>query len=129
MLKKISLLLIICFFVNNISAQTTASQTEPFYVNVFIDADKNIYVETEKVPLENVERKVSEIVRKRPFQIDQRIIYRIFADENLKHGYIMDVNQEMISAYGENVITQKYLLDTVELNIDGGNWFESIDID
>jgi hypothetical protein len=40
----------------------------------------------------------------------------------------MDVNQEMNLAYGDNVQTSRYLLNTVELNIDGQNWFKSIDM-
>lgn len=104
------------------------SQTQPFYINVFISPDKTIYVETEKTAFEDVEKKISDILRNRPFKIDQRVVYRIFADGSLKHGFIMDVNQEMLSGNEENVQTVKYLLDSVKLNIDGQNWFESIDL-
>ncbi|WP_189606391.1 hypothetical protein [Salinimicrobium marinum] len=85
-------------------------------------------METEKTKFEEVETKVAAIIRNKPFNLDQRIIYRIFADENLISGFIMDVNQEMLSGYGDDVQTLKYLLNTVELNIDGQNWFKSIDM-
>lgn len=101
---------------------------EPFYVNLFISADKTIYVENERTGFAQVDEKVAEIVRSKPFKLEQNIVYRIFADENLKLGYIMDVNQQMLSGYGERVRTLKYLLDTSELNPDGQKWFQSIDM-
>ncbi|SOC81030.1 hypothetical protein SAMN06296241_2602 [Salinimicrobium sediminis] len=58
----------------------------------------------------------------------EKFITRIFADENLDLGYIMDVNQEMLNGYGHEVQTLRYLLNTSEMKIDGQNWFESIDI-
>lgn len=97
-------------------------------MNLFISANKTVYVETEKTKFENVEKKVSEIVRNMPFKPDQKIVYRIFADENLDLGYIMDVNQEMISGYAEDISTQRFLLNTMKLNIDGQNWFDAIDM-
>ena len=73
-----------------------------------------------------VEKKVSQLIRNRPFKIDQEVIYRIFADENLKLGYIMDIHGEMSKA--GNAPTQKCLLNTTQLNIDGRDWFKAIDL-
>lgn len=126
--QKTIFLLLILFSANKIIGQEINTQ-EPFYVNLFISADKTIFVETEKTKFEEVEIKVAAIIRNKPFNLDQRIIYRIFADENLMSGFIMDVNHEMLSGYGDDVQTLKYLLNTVELNIDGQNWFKSIDIE
>ena len=108
--------------------QERISQNEPFYINLFISADITIFVETERTNFKEIETKVANIIRNIPIKLDQRIVYRIFADENLKLGYIMDVNQEMLSGYGDKVQTLRYLLNTVELNIDGRNWFKSIDM-
>jgi biopolymer transport protein ExbD len=127
MFKKIIFLFFILLSANNTVGQETTSQ-EPFYINLFISADKNIYVETDKTDFKEVESRVANILRNTPFKLDQRIVYRIFADENLKLGYIMDVNQEMLSGYGDDVQTLRYLLNTRELNIDGQNWFKSIDM-
>ncbi|GHA51735.1 hypothetical protein GCM10007103_35230 [Salinimicrobium marinum] len=127
MFKNTIFLLLILFSANKAICQEINTQ-EPFYVNLFISADKTIFVETEKTKFEEVETKVAAIIRNKPFNLDQRIIYRIFADENLISGFIMDVNQEMLSGYGDDVQTLKYLLNTVELNIDGQNWFKSIDM-
>lgn len=127
MFKKFILVFLILISANKAVGQQTDTQ-EPFYVNLFISADKTIFIETEKTNFQEVEKKVAEIIRNKPFSLDQKIVYRIFADENLKLGYIMDVNQEMISGFGDNVQTLKYLLDMRNLNIDGRNWFKSIDM-
>lgn len=108
---------------------TGVSQTEVNYINVFINADKTIYLETRKIEFDEVEKEVQKKVRSIAFKPDQKLVYRIFADEKLKHGFIMDVNREMLSGYGESVQTQKYLLNTAEQNIDGSNWFDAIDLD
>ncbi|MDX1760607.1 MAG: hypothetical protein R3218_00465 [Christiangramia sp.] len=81
-------------------------------------------METEKTDFNEVQEKVSSLLRSRPFKLDQKVIYRIFADEDLKLGIIMDVQDEMSRA--EKAPTQKYLLDTTELNIDGQDWFQEI---
>ena len=127
MCKKIFFLLVVLLSANAAIGQESETP-EPFYVNLFISADKTIYVENERTGFEQVDEKVTEIVRNKPFKLDQKIVYRIFADENLKLGYIMDVNQQMLSGYGESVQTLKYLLDTSELNPDGQKWFQSIDM-
>lgn len=127
MFKKIIFLLFIILSASETIGQETDVQ-EPFYINLFISANKTVFIETEKTSFKEIESKVSSIIRNTPFKIDQRIVYRIFGDENLKLGYIMDVNQEMLSGYGDNVQTLKYLLNTEEMNIDGRNWFQSIDM-
>jgi len=121
-------LFLILLSANIAIGQERNEQQEPFYINLFISANKTIFVETDKTNFKEVETKVADIIRNIPFKLDQKIVYRIFADENLKLGYIMDVNQEMNLAYGDNVQTSRYLLNTVELNIDGQNWFKSIDM-
>ena len=128
MIKKVLSLLIIMLSVNQIYSQEKRNRVEPFYVNVFVNANRTIYVETEKTQFQDIENKISEIIRNKPFKLDQKIIYRIFADENLKLGYIIDINSKMLGAYNENVFNKRYLLNTVELNIDGQDWFKQIDI-
>lgn len=127
MCKKIIFLFFIILSAGETISQEIDAQ-EPFYINLFISADRTIFVEIEETTFKEVETKVSNIIRNTPFKLDQRIVYRIFADENLDLGYIMDVNQEMLSGYGDEVQTLRYLLNTVEMNIDGKNWFKSIDM-
>ena len=68
------------------------------------------------------------MLRKQPFQVDQQLIFRIFGDKDLDTGYIIDVNAEMRKAIQENIKTERYLLETKKLNIDGQNWFQKIDL-
>tara|TARA_R100000935_G_C2791418_1_gene146181 strand:+ start:335 stop:739 length:405 start_codon:yes stop_codon:yes gene_type:complete len=127
MFKKLFFLPVF-FAIYFISIASSYSQSNETYINLFISKDKTIYLETEKIGFDEVESKVSEIIRKMPFKLDRTIVYRIFGDENLKLGYIMDVNNKMLAAYDDNVRTNRYLLNTVQLNIDGQNWFQSIEM-
>ena len=127
MFKKIIFLFFIVLSVSEATGQEKDAQ-EPLYINLFINANRTIFVETDETGFNDVKTKVSSIVRNMPFKIDQRIVYRIFADENLDLGYIMDVDQEMLNGYGHEVQTLRYLLNTSEMKIDGQNWFESIDM-
>lgn len=128
MFKKLFLAFITILIADQISAQEPTADSDAFYVNVFVSKDKTIYVETEKTSFQDIEEKVSQIIRNKPFRLDQTIIYRIFADENLQIGYISDINAEMLSAYSEKVNNQRFLLNTVKLNIDGQDWFQEIDM-
>ena len=109
-------------------SQASAQESRHFYVNIFINAEETYYVETERTKIENIEQKVSEIVRKKPFRIDQQIVYRIFADKNLPMAKLIDLDQKLSNTYSDNIRRERYLLNTVEMNIDGKNWFESIDM-
>ena len=122
--------IILCFlgFSMTINAQSSIENNNVFYLNVFINANKTIYVEEEKTSFQNVQKQVSAILRNQPFKIDQQIVFRIFGDKDLDMGYIIDVNSEMRKAIRENIKTKRYLLETKKLNIDGQNWFQKIDL-
>ena len=112
-----------------VTAQKIGStSTRPFYINIFISHDKNIYLENHKIDFDDIENQVSEIIRNKPFILDQEIVYRIFADEDLGLGLVSDVNRRMLSAYHDHVKSERYLLNSTQLNIDGQNWFEEIDM-
>ncbi|WP_029038764.1 ExbD/TolR family protein [Salinimicrobium xinjiangense] len=134
--KYISILFIIFFsFTSQPGSSSTQKkkdltqtiQTKVVYINVFISADKTIFLETEKITFEEVAEKLRKRVRSLPFNPDQMIIYRIYADENLKLGYIMDVSQQMSAGY-RPYQTQKFLLNTTKLNLDGQNWLKAVDM-
>ena len=125
MTKKFLLLSLTILIGSQIFAQKTSNENSEFYINVLINANKEVFVESEKTDFGNITNEIKEIISKHPFKVDEKLIYRIFGDENLKLGYIMDVNKQMNNAYYENIQTQKYLLNTLEFNVDGKNWFES----
>ena len=128
MRAKLTVLLCVLGFSMGVSAQSSIENNKVFYLNVFINANKTIYVEEEKTLFQNVQNQVTEILRKQPFKVDQQIIFRIFGDKDLDMGYIIDVNAEMRKAIRENIKTERYLLETKKLNIDGQNWFQKIDL-
>ena len=127
---KENLTILICFlgFSMGINAQSSIENNNIFYLNVFINANKTIYVEEEKTSFQDVQNQVTKMLRKQPFKLDQQIIFRIFGDKDLDMGYIIDVNAEMRKAIHENIKTERYLLETKKLNIDGQNWFQKIDL-
>ena len=128
MRAKLTVLLCVLGFSMGVSAQSSTENNNVFYLNVFINANKTIYVEEEKTSFQNVQNQVAEMLRKQPFKVDQQIIFRIFGDKDLDMGYIIDVNAEMRKAIQENIKTERYLLETKKLNIDGQNWFQKIDL-
>ena len=125
MTKNIFLLTLTLLLSCQIFAQKSNNENSEFYINVFINSSKEVFVESQKTNFSEVEKGIKKIINAHPFKLDEKIIYRIFADENLKLGYIIDVNQQMNKAYNGNIKTQRFLLNSVELNIDGKNWFES----
>jgi len=127
---KENLTILICFlgFSMGINAQSSIEINNVFYLNVFINANNTIYVEEEKTSFQDVQNQVTKMLRKQPFKVDQQVIFRIFGDKDLDMGYIIDVNAEMRKAIQENIKTERYLLETKKLNIDGQNWFQKIDL-
>ncbi|MDN3595793.1 ExbD/TolR family protein [Zunongwangia endophytica] len=127
-MNKVYVLLCLLGFSMGVNAQSSGENNKVFYLNVFINANKIVYVEEEKTSFKNIEDQVTEMLRKQPFKIDQQIIFRIFGDKDLDMGYIIDVNAEMRKAIRENIKTERYLLETKKLNIDGEHWFQKIDL-
>ena len=128
MRAKLTVLLCVLGFSMGVSAQSSTENNKVFYLNVFINANKTIYVEEEKTLFQDVQNQVTKMLRKQPFKVDQQIIFRIFGDKDLDMGYIIDVNAEIRKAIRENIKTERYLLETKKLNIDGQNWFQKIDL-
>ena len=128
MLKNIFLLAVSILLSFPLFSQNNAINKSTFYINVFINSSKQVYVESNKTEFSNIKVEIKKIIRNHPFKIDETIVFRIFADENLKLGYISDVNMEMVEAYDIPSPTRRYLLNTVQLDIDGKNWFESKNI-
>ncbi len=129
MRANLVVLLCVLGFSIGVSAQSSIEDNKVFYLNVFINENKTIYVEEEKTSFQNVQNQVAEMLHKQPFKVDQQIIFRIFGDNDLDMGYIIDVNAEMRKAIQENIkTTERYLLETKKLNIDGQNWFQKIDL-
>ncbi len=126
-MKKIIVFAILAIISSKFTAQTTEQKTSTFYVNVFINDNKDIRVESNLVEFENVSEEVKKRIYDHPFKMDENIVYRIFADKNLMLGYIMDVEQKMFDGYNHNTRRERYLLETVEMELDGPNWFKKLE--
>ena len=110
------------FFSLFLIANTGLSQ-EAFEINVFVDADKNIFLEEQKLSLSKLLGETKALVYKQPAVKYNRLVYNIYADKNLKHGFIMDVNHQLLRAVeGLKSKTNKYLLEYKNLDLDEAAW-------
>ena len=115
---KLTLLFFSLFF----NTYTGLSQ-EAFEINVFVDANKNIYLEEQKLSLSKLLGETKALVYKQPAVKYNRLVYNIYADKNLKHGFIMDVNHQRLRAVeGLKSKTNKYLLEYENLDLDEAEW-------
>lgn len=110
------------FFSFFLIANTGLSQ-EAFEINVFVDADKNIYLEEQKLSMSELLEETKALVYKQSAVKYNRLVYNIYADKNLKHGFIMDVNHRLLRAVeGLKSKTNKYLLEYKNLDLDEAAW-------
>ena len=126
-MKKLATLVILALISLNITAQSTEDKKSTFYVNVFINESKDIRIESELVEFDNLSKEVKKRIYEHPFNLNENVTYRIFADKNLMLGYIMDVEQKMFDGYNYNTRKERYLLETVEMEIDGPNWLKKLE--
>ncbi len=106
------------------SQQTTSG--DPFYINVFINHEKEIRVEANLVKRTEIGKEVKDLIYNHPFKVDQPVIFRIYADKSLDLGYIIKTEQKMLEAYNYQVKRERYLLETLNMNLDGPDWLEKI---
>ena len=115
---KITLLFFSLFLVAN-----TGLAQEAFEINIFVDADKNIYLEEQKLSMSKLLEETKALVYKQPAMKYDRLVYNIYADKNLKHGFIMDLNHQLLQAVdGLESKTNKYLLEYKNLDLDKAAW-------
>ena len=115
---KITLLFFSLFLIAN-----TGHSQEAFEINVFVDADKNIYLEEQKLRMNEHLEETKALVYKQPAVKYNRLAYNIYADKNLKHGFIMDINHQLLRAVeGLKSKTNNYLLEYNNLDLDEAAW-------
>lgn len=116
------------FLVLTATATATAQQNNPtYYIDVLIDANKNIYFDDTKVSIEAVPKITRSKVDNLKFVEGKGITYRIFADAKLKLGDIMDIQNFMYKGFSQpGLSTRRYLLKTSEIPADKSNWIEQL---
>ena len=114
---KITVLFLILF------VSISAVAQEAFEINVLVDADKNIYLEEQKLSMSELLEETKALVYKQPAVKYNRLVFNIYADKNLKHGFIMDINHQLLRAVdGLKSKTNKYLLEYKNLDLDEAEW-------
>jgi len=92
-----------------------------------IDADKNIMVENKSVSFQEISAEVSKIIYAAPAFKYDGVEYRVFGDESLALGNIIDVEDEMFKAYrDENTSRKRYILNIKRSKLDNPNWTSQI---
>jgi hypothetical protein len=124
---KTNLLFIVLALISNSLLAQESNSSDFFYINVFINQNKDVRVESNLVTMNDIGNEVKNLIYNHPFKVDEKITYRVYADKDLDLGYIMDTEQKMLEAYSYNVKKERYLLETVKMNIDGPNWLEKLD--
>ena len=116
---------IITLFVFLISVSGIAQ--EAFEMNVFVDSNKTIYLENKEVTLGELSEETKTLIYNQPAIKYNRLVFNIYADKNLKYGFIMDVNQKLIrSVEGMKSKTNKFLLEYKNINLDDSGWQEEV---
>lgn len=96
-----------------------------YYINVLIDAEHNIYIQNKKTEFGEITKEVRSIVFNIPVTKYQGVIYRIYGDESLKMGNIVDVGAELIRGF-DPIKVKRYLLNLEEYGVDGSNYLEKL---
>ena len=80
-------------------------------------------MEEQKVSMSELLKETKALIYKQPALKYNQLVYNIYADKNLKHGFVMDINHQLLRA-GEALKskTKKYLLEYKNLDIDKANW-------
>ena len=122
-MKKTIVFAILLFMSFKINAQTFKEKKSTYYINILINKNKEVRIESDLVQFKNLDKEIKKRIYNRPFKLDENVTYRVFADENLLLGYIMDVEEKLFAGYSSYTTNRKrYLLDTGEMQIDGPEW-------
>ncbi len=119
------ILILLSIILSDIPFQQESEET--FTVDVYINADRQIYLEDKLVEAENIEKETSDYVLKKNAFMDDIVLYRIYADQNLDMGMIMNINNHLIKAFHPSTTkTERYLLYTGNIDVNSSNWQDQI---
>lgn len=121
-LKNIFVVLILFGVFTPVLAQEKAAV---YYIDVLVDADHNIYVQENNVSFDEVTKEVRSIVYNIPVSKYEGVVYRIYADESLKMGNIIDLGTELIRGF-DPIKVERYLLNLEKNEVDGSNYIEKL---
>jgi len=122
--SKIILIVLVLSSIN-IYSQSKDEVNEEI-ISVYININKEIWIENKKVQFDGIKKEIESIFKNRSLMFDPKLTYRVFADENLMLGFANDVENELLSVYNQDVKRERYLISTVDINLDGKNWFQDL---
>lgn len=127
-MKRLSVIFTILFLMTGILPVTAQKQEiQPvYYINVLVDSDHNIYIQEKKISFDEVAKEVRGIVYNISASKYQGVVYRIYADESLKMGNIIDLGAELIRGY-DPIKVERYLLNLERNKIDGSNYIKKLE--
>ena len=121
------LIILILIFTSNFTIAQVIPENKIYYVDALIYRNQDIYVGENKVDLNEVPTVVRESINGIPFHVNNKIVFRIFGDENLKLGNIIDLEQKMVEGFSEpDGGPIRYLLSSGDMPLDGSHWLKDI---
>ncbi|MFI2742133.1 hypothetical protein ACG2LH_05295 [Zhouia sp. PK063] len=105
------------------------TNSKPFYVHILVNANKEIKIENKTVSFDKLDNAVKTILEDSTLQNNEQVIIQIYGDENLKMGYITDVQGQILklSPYkGIRFKRELYLLDTKKERLDQSGWINRV---
>ena len=89
------------------------SNPETLIINIYITVDSQYYVEEKAVAFAELKPLIVKILMDAKRDTHKAVIYRLFADENLPLGKIIDTEQILLGITNKNVKRERYLLSQV----------------
>ncbi|MDG3583955.1 hypothetical protein [Galbibacter pacificus] len=101
---------------NGALAQSTTKHQSVLYINVIINYEGKIKIKDNVLNLNEVQVYTRNYVRQQPAFKYNGVVYRVYADEDLELGTIMDLEQELQKAFEGK--RERYLLNTKTVTLD-----------
>ncbi|QLE00707.1 hypothetical protein HX109_03690 [Galbibacter sp. BG1] len=110
-----------CFFVFTFSCIVLYAQNDTFtpkilYVDAIINYEGKIKISDKIMDLQSVQKYIRSLVRNQSVLEYDEVVYRVYADEKLELGTIMDLEQELQKAFTGK--RERYLLNTKGIILD-----------
>lgn len=123
-LKLSGVLFLLIFSANHLYSQSDLMHSKALYVDAIINYEGKIKVHNTLLNIEEVEAYTKSYVRNQPVMKYDHVVYRVYGDENLELGEIMNLEQELQKAYAGK--RARYLLDTRAIILDTPNMWEKL---
>lgn len=122
--RPVLILIFICFATSAEAQHDNTGST--LYIEVLIDSKGRIYAQNDRIQKSMISAWIKNYLDSQPALRYDQVAYRIYGDKSNTSGAISDVVDKLIQGYDYQILVQKYLLDTQELNLDGKNYIQKL---